>query len=712
MSTYRTTSPSPRSRRRLGLRLATSLALVVVSGGAGLALGAPASADPRETVTICHATTSDNNPYVTEHPAKDGKVSGHADHTGPVWDATLKAQKISWGDIIPPFDYTDGNQVKHYDGLNWTTAGQAIFNNGCKAPGATPTLTVVKTNDANGDATYSDDETATAAGASVTFKVTVTNTSDADVVIESITDVASSVSLPVSCASAFVGQTVAAGASLTCTFTEAAYSPADGQSKTNTATVTVGAADNQGNTASGSDTSVVRTVVPVVPTAPDLAIDKSGPAGPVDSGSDLSYTLTASNTGTAAAAAGTVVVDDALPAGTTLKTLTATGWTCTGTAVHCTLNSALAPGASAGITVVLTLSPTYAQTSVTNTATVSPTDGTPVDNSDSVVTTVTPFTGGGGGTEGAPDLRIVKAGPASAVSPGDDLSYTLTVSNTGTAAATSVLVADALPAGTTLKTLSATGFTCTGSAVQCTLDAPLAVGGSAVVTVVLTLASDYSGESVTNTATVAPADETPGDNTSSVTTDVTQPAGTPDLKIVKTGSPAAVLPGQAVTYTLTVSNTGTAAAPSVVVDDPLPAGTTRQSLTATGFTCTGSAVHCTRSSPLAAGASTAITVVLLVSPQYSGTSVVNTATVGPTDGTPGDNTSSVTTEVVITGGGGGVTPETPQAPQTPSTPVTGGGGSLPFTGAPLATWLVEGMVAVGLGSLLLLVGRRRKDEQA
>jgi uncharacterized repeat protein (TIGR01451 family) len=417
-TTSRTTSPSsPARSRSVILRLVTCMALVVVSGGAGLALVGPASADAPDRVTICHATNSNNNPYVTEHPAKDGKVSGHADHTGPVWDATLKARKISWGDIIGPFDYTDGNVTKHFGGLNWTTAGQAIFNNGCKAPGAAPTLTVVKTNNANGDASYTDDETATAASASVSFKVTVTNTSDADVVIESVTDVAGSVTLPVSCASAFVGQTVAAGAPLTCTFTEAAYSPADGQSKTNTATVTVGAAGNESNTASGSDTSVVRTVVPGVPTAADLAIDKSGPAGPVASGSDLSYTLTASNTGTAAAAAGTVVVDDALPAGTTLKTLTATGWTCTGTAVHCTLDGSLAVGAGAGLTVVLTLSPTYAQTSVTNTATVSPTDGTPGDNSDSVRTVVTPFTGGGGGTTGTPDLKIVKTGPTAAAVP-------------------------------------------------------------------------------------------------------------------------------------------------------------------------------------------------------------------------------------------------------------------------------------------------------
>ena len=87
-------------------------------------------------VTICHATTSDSNPYIVNTPAADGNVSGHAAHTGPVWDATLKAAKVQWGDIIPAFYYLDGT-VKYFPGLNNTAAGLAFLANNCATPSPT-----------------------------------------------------------------------------------------------------------------------------------------------------------------------------------------------------------------------------------------------------------------------------------------------------------------------------------------------------------------------------------------------------------------------------------------------------------------------------------------------------------------------------------------------------------------------------------------------
>jgi hypothetical protein len=95
-----------------------------------------------DKVQICHATNSDNNPYVIETPDANGDVSGHAGHTGPIWNATLKDQHISWGDIIPPFDFDGG----HFPGLNWDAYGQATFANDCTptqpAAPTTPTTTV------------------------------------------------------------------------------------------------------------------------------------------------------------------------------------------------------------------------------------------------------------------------------------------------------------------------------------------------------------------------------------------------------------------------------------------------------------------------------------------------------------------------------------------------------------------------------------------
>ncbi len=80
-------------------------------------------------VTICHSTGSKSNPYISNSPSASGDVSGHDDHDGGVFPAD------PWGDIIPPFTYDGGS----YPGKNWTTQGQAIWNNGCNIPGGSGT---------------------------------------------------------------------------------------------------------------------------------------------------------------------------------------------------------------------------------------------------------------------------------------------------------------------------------------------------------------------------------------------------------------------------------------------------------------------------------------------------------------------------------------------------------------------------------------------
>jgi hypothetical protein len=236
----------------------------LVLGNASLALAvtqSSAAAAAHDTVTICHATDSDQHPYVVEHPAKDGDVGGHADHTGPLWDATLKDQHIAWGDIIPAFDYTDQGVVAHFPGLNATADGQAILANDCKVPGEAPTLSlsVAKSNDADANGTFSDSETATTAGASVAFQVTVTNTSSVPVVIDGVVDAIGQTTIPFDCAPSPVGTTLPVGGTATCTVTLAGYAPAAGTSVVNDVTVSGHQADNPANTTSGQDTSTVAT---------------------------------------------------------------------------------------------------------------------------------------------------------------------------------------------------------------------------------------------------------------------------------------------------------------------------------------------------------------------------------------------------------------------------------------------------------------------
>lgn len=92
-------------------------------------------------VTICHRTNSATNPYVritVDHHAVDGHGEGsdHAGvHTGDVYEPGMKERGERWGDIIPAVTTPDGEA---HPAVNWTAAGQAIFENSCELPAETP----------------------------------------------------------------------------------------------------------------------------------------------------------------------------------------------------------------------------------------------------------------------------------------------------------------------------------------------------------------------------------------------------------------------------------------------------------------------------------------------------------------------------------------------------------------------------------------------
>jgi len=121
---------------RIGLIFAL-LALIAIAFAPPVSATKP---NPDHKVTICHRTNSDTNPYVqiTVDIASSGFLkAGHNNHTGPLWDPTLKDQHVKWGDIIPPYTYGDFT----FDGLNWTDAGREVYDNGCTfTPTPTPTV--------------------------------------------------------------------------------------------------------------------------------------------------------------------------------------------------------------------------------------------------------------------------------------------------------------------------------------------------------------------------------------------------------------------------------------------------------------------------------------------------------------------------------------------------------------------------------------------
>jgi uncharacterized repeat protein (TIGR01451 family) len=105
-----------------------------------------------------------------------------------------------------------------------------------------------------------------------------------------------------------------------------------------------------------------------------------------------------------------------------------------------------------------------------------------------------------GSVQGCPnvDLSITKTASAATAIGGSNVTYTLVAKNNGSEAAPGVVVADALPPGTSL--VSAVGGVCSGSGpVKCSVGT-LASGATATVTLVAKMTSTGTK---TNTATIA-----------------------------------------------------------------------------------------------------------------------------------------------------------------------------------------------------------------
>lgn len=126
----------------------TSAPAETVEPKATVALVPPPVDEAVEKVEICHAAAAFTNPYIKNEPNVDANadppLTGHGGHTDPIWDPFTMQQGDDWGDIIPPFSYMDGDELKFYPGLNWTELGQAFYANDCDIPpivAAEPTVT-------------------------------------------------------------------------------------------------------------------------------------------------------------------------------------------------------------------------------------------------------------------------------------------------------------------------------------------------------------------------------------------------------------------------------------------------------------------------------------------------------------------------------------------------------------------------------------------
>ncbi|HYH10201.1 MAG TPA: hypothetical protein VEK11_24345 [Thermoanaerobaculia bacterium] len=249
--------------------------------------------------------------------------------------------------------------------------------------------------------------------------------------------------------------------------------------------------------------------------------------------------------------------------------------------------------------------------------------------------------------EGPPeaDLVVFKSGPIEA-DPGENVTYTVELTNGGQIDAVDVTLSDPLPEGMTFVSAtqnSGPSFSCTApntgdpGTITCTR-ALLAVGESATFTFVATIPADAEPGTVfvnIATATTTTADST-DENNSGVAGTTTPPPPTADLTVEKSGPPASGSDAD-VTYTITVLNGGPDTATDVTVTDTLPGTMTFVSLSQSPevLSCTtpavgaGGTITCTAAT-MAAGESVTLTLVGHIPDQTP-------------PGQPFDNTATVTT---------------------------------------------------------------------
>lgn len=307
-----------------------------------------------------------------------------------------------------------------------------------------------------------------------------------------------------------------------------------------------------------------------VPTS-DLEFAKAGPATVV-SGNDITWSITGDNLGPDAAT--NVTVSDTLPAGVTFVSATGNGWACGNAAnvVTCT-RASLGVGAAPPISIVATAPTGPATLTNTCTASASENDSTPADSACTTTTVVDPPTS---------NLEFAKTGPASVASSGQ-ITYSIQGANLGPNAATSVVVTDNLPAGSTFVSAVGNGWACNHAAGVVTCSRPtLPVGASPAIA--LTVTAPVGPATLVNTCAAAAAevDPTPSDPACNHTTDVGPAPALTTAKSVNAGVDGVATAGEQLTYTIAVSNAGGPTQAETSIIDSIPAGTTYVAGSATG----------------------------------------------------------------------------------------------------------------------------------
>jgi uncharacterized repeat protein (TIGR01451 family) len=447
------------------------------------------------------------------------------------------------------------------------------------------------------------------------------------------------------------------GSSTTVTIVVRPDAAAAGTTISNTAKVTSTVSDPD---AADNTVTTTTTIATASAGRADLAVSVTDAPDPVSADAEIAYTITVANDGPDPAA--NVTLTDAIPAHTTLVSFTApAGFTIAappagGTGTITATATSLADGASAVFTLVVRVAPdTPGDTTIRDTATVATTtvDPSPTDYSATATTTIN-------AASAVADLAVTIAAAPDPVAIGQEVTYTVTVTNKGPDPATGVTLTETLDPGASF--VSATGGVTPVGGVLTFGPGTLADGGNATVTIVVR-ATGAAGRAFTNTASVASDVTYPhtNNNTADQSMNLQAPSAV-DLSVVVTKGPAPVTVGDDLTYTITVHNGGAITATGVTLTDRLPAEVSFVS--ATGGVTPSGGVLTFDLGTLGGGADAAVSVVVV---EAAGP-LINSAeaTSHEADAVATDNADSLDTEVSR------IATTTTVAPSSP-TAIQGGG---------------------------------------
>ena len=364
----------------------------------------------------------------------------------------------------------------------------------------------------------------------------------------------------------------------------------------------------------------------------DLAIGGSVAPEPLILGGNLVYSISITNQGPKTAKG--VTLTHALPASVLFvgATISQGSISSSGGTVSGNIGNLPAGGV---VTATITVLPTQAGT-ITATATaaaVSDPDPDLSNNSITFTSHINPPTS---------DLAIGLAGAPNPVLVGGTLTYTITATNRGPSAATSVVISNSLAAtvAVTSATPSQGSATILGNVVIFNLGA---LNPGAIATASITVIPSAQGQ-VTATATVRANqfDPVSANNIASVNISVSPSA---DLAVGFVNVPASIVLGNNLNYTVSATNLGPSTASTVFLSQTLPTNAVVNSFSSSAGTVSqaGNLINCDVGS-LPPGGVVTMTVQVLIPSAGTVTSTVNISS-ALTDPVTANNSASVSTIV-------------------------------------------------------------------